>query len=222
MIRILIADPRFFMGDSIRALIDRQKDMCYIGSVANVEQLCFLIPESDVVLIYPDLEKRNFAYLLKELHQLYPNVKLIPLDLPDDPQMIVKYIEAGSVGYLLKKEGTKEVLEKIRAAADGRALISDTVAALMIDHIQSLAELSPLTFHEQKKKIALLTPRQEEVLTLVCQGLTNQEIALQLVIEEGTVKNHIHNILKKIGASKRQEAAILYQQHCSPLNTLIG
>lgn len=212
MIRILVADQRYFMGDSIRALIEKQADMCYVGSVSTVEELHCLLPECDVALIYPNFVKRNIIVLLNDLHQVFPEVKLIPLELPDKPQTIVKYVEAGSVGYLLKKEGLEDVLDKIRAAADGRALISDTVAAVMMNHIWSLANSSPLISNGRQKKVAALTRRQQEVMELVCEGLTNQEIANQLVIEQGTVKNHIHNILKKVEVSNRQEAAILYQQ----------
>lgn len=212
MIHVAIADQRFFMGDSLRTLLEKQDDMCFVGYAAEVDDLHDLLPDCDIVLIYPDFVKGNTILFLNELHQQYPNVKLIPLELPDQPSIIVKYVEAGSIGYLLKKEGTEDMLEKIRAAAEGRALVSDKVTAVLMNHIFSLANSKAMISDEQKKKMAVLTSRQQQVMELICEGLTNQEIANRLVIETGTVKNHIHNILKKVGASNRQEAAILYQQ----------
>lgn len=211
MIRVVIADQRTFMGDSIRTLLEKQQDMHFVGCVSKVKELHYLLPKCDVALIYPNFVEDNIILLLRELHRQYPEVKLIPLELPDKPSVIVKYVEAGSAGYLMKEEGVDDMVEKIRAAVDGRALVSDTVAAVMMNLICSLANSTPIVYDSQKERIVLLTPRQQEVMELVCDGYSNQEIARRLVIERGTVKNHIHNILKKVGASSRQEAAILYQ-----------
>jgi DNA-binding NarL/FixJ family response regulator len=211
MIRVIIADQRLFMVDSIRILIDKQKDMHFVGCASKVEELHSLLPQCDVALICPNFVSGNIYFLINELHSRYPGVKLIPLELPDKPSTILKYLEVGSVGYLLKEEGSEDVVVKIRAAMDGRALVSDKIAAEMMNRIWSLANSSTFHLNKQKDKITLLTPRQQEIIELVCQGLTNQDIARQLVIETGTVKNHIHNILKKINASNRQEAAILYE-----------
>jgi DNA-binding NarL/FixJ family response regulator len=105
------------------------------------------------------------------------------------------------------------MVQKVQAVTEGKALISPTIAALMMERAAYLAHQSTTTiFPETKQEMVNdLTSREREVLDLIGEGFTNQAIADELVIECGTVKNHVHNILKKLETSNRHQAVALYQ-----------
>jgi DNA-binding NarL/FixJ family response regulator len=99
-----------------------------------------------------------------------------------------------------------QLLQNIRAAEEDKALISPTMAAALIDHVAELAHISARPYL-QPEAYSELTARELEVLQLIDEGLTNQEISNELVIEVGTVKNHVHNILRKLDVASREDAA---------------
>jgi DNA-binding NarL/FixJ family response regulator len=129
--------------------------------------------------------------------------------LPDFQEVVLRYIEAGAAGYVLSSEPLDELLRNIRAAHSDKALVSPDVAAALIARIGELAEILPDT-PPQENVLGDLTDREHEVLALIGQGLTNQEIADRLVIELGTVKNHVHSILQKLDVDSRQDAAVYW------------
>jgi DNA-binding NarL/FixJ family response regulator len=212
-IRVLIADEMMFVCDSIRAVLKQEEDVYVIGCTSQVEQLHFLMPQCDVVLIGYNFAGAETAALIHELHTQYKQKSLIVVGIPDVPVEIVRFIESGIVGYILENDATEDLLRKFRAAIEGRALVSDEVAAIMMRHINNLATSSTGLNGKKQEQLTLLTPRQREVIKLICDGLTNREIASRLCVECGTVKNHVHNILKKIGATSRHEAAAIYQMY---------
>jgi DNA-binding NarL/FixJ family response regulator len=115
-------------------------------------------------------------------------------------------MEAGASGYILKDHSLEDLVETIRAAQDGKVFVSPQIAAAMMERLSNLAQL----FSDVENSVtgtAGLTSRELEVLGLIGQGLTNQEIAEKLVIEIGTVKNHVHSILEKLNVGSRGEAA---------------
>jgi DNA-binding NarL/FixJ family response regulator len=214
-LRVLIADQMTFVYDSIRTVLAQEEDIYIIGCASQVEQLHFLMPQCNVALIGYNFAGKQTAGLIHELHDTYEQVKLIVVGVPEVPVEIVRFVESGVVGYILENDSTKDLLCKFRAAVENRALVSDEVAAIMMKHINKLVTSPPgLNGNSKKKeKITLLTPRQREVIKLICEGLTNEEIAGELCVECGTVKNHVHHILKKIGATNRHEAAAIYQMY---------
>ena len=118
----------------------------------------------------------------------------------------MRYIEAGALGYVLRTDSVAELLHNIRAAFKENALVSPSVAAALMARIAELSEkLTDLGVDASDYEE--LTPREKEILNYIAAGLTNQEIADLLVIEVGTVKNHVHNILNKLNVHSRQDAA---------------
>ncbi|NIT57547.1 MAG: hypothetical protein GWN00_15355 [Aliifodinibius sp.] len=142
----------------------------------------------------------------------------------NQPNVILQYIEAGASGYVLQNESVEDMMEKLHAAKEEKALVSPMVAASMIDRLTQLANLDmPLAYMENKDNMIYeLTPREEEVLGLVADGCTNKEIAEELVIECGTVKNHVHNILKKLEVNSRYEAASIFQAQKRPASLAVA
>ena len=123
-----------------------------------------------------------------------------------EKQRVLRYVEAGATGYVLKDDSFEDLIETVRAARDGKVFVSPQIAAALMERLSNLARL----FSDVENSVTDptdLTSRELEVLELIGRGRTNQQIAEELVIELGTVKNHVHNILDKLNVSSRGEAA---------------
>ena len=213
MIRILLAHPSRLVCDSLRTALDDVADIYVVGCATSAEELHFLLPHGNVVLLGSELAGKTAFDLLSEIRMTHPQIKVLVLGVDDNPEHIIRYVEAGAAGYILQQESVEEMIQKLWAAREEKAIISPSVAAAMMERLSLLAHMEmPMTFvAAREKQLEELTAREEEVLELITEGYTNQEIAERLVIECGTVKNHVHNILKKLEVSSRREAASLFQ-----------
>ncbi|HEX9922374.1 MAG TPA: response regulator transcription factor, partial [Anaerolineae bacterium] len=122
----------------------------------------------------------------------------------DDDELVIEGLRAGAVGYLLKAVSTSRLLEAIRTVARGESILEPSVAAKVVAEFARLANQAPRTQALESP----LSERKIEVLRLVAKGATNREIAATLFIAEGTVRNHLTNILGKLGVSDRTQAAV--------------
>lgn len=218
MIRVVLAHPSHLVCDSLRTALDREEGVYLVGSATTKEELYFLLPHSNLVLLSTELEDEDALYILQYIRKNNPGIKVLVLGITERPEMILRYIEAGASGYILQNESIEEMVEKLQAANEEKALVSPTVAAFMMERLTHLANLeTPLAYIEARDTlIDELTSREEEVLGLVAEGCTNKEIAGKLIIECGTVKNHVHNILKKLEVNSRHEAASIFQMQKQP------
>ena len=213
MIRILIAHPSRLVCDSLRGVLDKESDVCVTGCASNIEELNFLLPHANMVLLAAELGKDNICDILHDVHLTHPQVKVLVVGVEDNPQTILNYIEAGAAGWISPNESMEDMVRKVIAAQEKKAFVSPAVAALMIERIAQLSRQPGSGIFNQSKfeLVDTLTPRECEVLDLIGNGYTNRDIAKELVIECGTVKNHVHNILRKLEASNRHEAVALYR-----------
>lgn len=217
MIRILLAHPSRLVCDSLRTALDNEKDVYVVGCATTVEALHFLLPHGNVVLLGTEMENTSATAILDDIRMTHPQIKVLVIGVDESPESILRYIEAGASGYILQNESMKELVEKLQAAHEEKAIISPAMAAALMQRVSRLANLEkPLSYIEAREsQLNELTSREEDILELINEGLTNQEIADKLFIECGTVKNHVHNILKKLEVNNRHEAASLFtmQQH---------
>jgi DNA-binding NarL/FixJ family response regulator len=213
MIRVVLGHPSRLICDSLRSALDSEEGIHLVGSVTTGEELQFLLPHANLVLLGTELEKSETLNILEDLRHSHPKIKVLILGVDDRPNIILQYIEAGASGYILQNESVEEMVTKLQAAHDEKALVSPTIAAVMMERLAHLANLdAPMRFVETRDTLFnALTSREKEVLGLVADGYTNQEIANKLIIECGTVKNHVHNILKKLEVNSRYEAASIFQ-----------
>ncbi len=218
MIRILLAHPSRLVSDSLRTVLDNEEDVYVVGCATTAEELRFLLPHSNVVLLGTELEDANAFDMLEEMRMTYPQTKVLVLGVDERPEQIIHYVEAGAAGYILQNESVEDMMHKLEAAEEEKAIISPVVAAAVMERLTRLANMeTPYAFVEAREtQLDELTPREQEVLDLVTEGCTNQEIADKLVIECGTVKNHVHNILNKLEVNNRHEAASIFQMHQQP------
>jgi DNA-binding NarL/FixJ family response regulator len=134
------------------------------------------------------------------------DTKVLALGLTEEKKRVLRYVEAGAAGYVLKDDSLEDLVKTVRAVQDDEVPVSPKIASAMMERLSDLAQM----FSDIENSVtdeAGLTSRELEVLELIGDNLTNQQIAEQLVIEVGTVKNHVHSILEKLNVSSRGEAA---------------
>jgi two-component system, NarL family, nitrate/nitrite response regulator NarL len=208
-IKVLLVIEAPLIGNIFVSVLDDQADMRAAGCVASVsDALTFLrAHQVQVAVVSVGLPDRGALELIRSLAVQAPGTKVLALGLSeDDPSQTLRYIEAGAVGYILKDSSLDEFLAAIRLADRGEAHVSTKMAGAMMERLSRLARMFAGAEQRMDGDVRL-TARELEVLQCISQGLTNQEIAARLVVEVGTVKNHVHNILEKLNVSSRDEAA---------------
>ncbi|HRW48642.1 MAG TPA: response regulator transcription factor [Caldilinea sp.] len=218
MIRILIAERIRLTRDLIGSALEGEPDLAIVGMVSTPEQVLDTLGtiDCDLILVGAAPPNTDALGLVQSIRRLNDNLHIIVMGLPEIPAVILPYIEAGASGFVLRTDSVPELLQAIRSAAEDKALITPEIAALLMDKVARLSEkLAELSL--DALDVEELTDREREVLDLVAAGRTNQEIADALVIEIGTVKNHVHNILTKLKVHSRRDAgayrSLLNQPH---------
>lgn len=209
MLRILIVDKPSVSYRSLRNQLP-QAEMRVVSVVSTAEEARLHLRHSDVVLVGSDLPQA--AALVSEIAAEHPRLKVLVAGVEEPAEQILRYVEAGAAGYLMREESAESTRQKIEAAAEGEALVSPRVAASLISHVAALSNetLAPVGHSLGQIQCKELTRRQREVLGLIREEMTNQQIANRLHIEVGTVKNHVHHILQKLDVHDRYEAAAAY------------
>ncbi len=211
-IRILLADDQQLMREGLRVLLDLIPDIRVVGEAGDgteaVERARQMRP--DVVLMDVRMPGLDGVTATRRLHEACPEVKVIILTTFDDDEYVFEGLRAGAVGYLLKDVPSEQLVEAIRAAARGEAFIQPSVARKVV------AEFARLTEREHRRReqplVEPLSARELEVLALVAEGLSNREIGERLFITPGTVKNHVSNVLAKLGVRDRTQAVLQAQE----------
>ena len=211
-IRVLLADDQQLMREGLRVLLDLIPDIRVVGEAGDgveaVERTRQLRP--DVVLMDVRMPVLDGVAATRRLHDASPEVKVIILTTFDDDEYVFEGLRAGAVGYLLKDVPSEQLANAIRAAARGEAFIQPSVARKVV------AEFARLTEREHRRReqplAEPLSVRELEVLALMAEGLSNREIGERLFIAEGTVKNHVSNVLAKLGVRDRTQAVLQAQE----------
>lgn len=207
-IKLLLVDDQQLMLDGLRTLLELEPDFQVVGMVGNGQEALDLYLEvsPDVVLMDVRMPVMDGVESTRRLLARDSQVKVIILTTFDNDEYIFEGLRAGALGYLLKDVSGQELAEAIRIVAKGGALIEPSVARKVVAEFSRLE--APTTQRETRLKESL-TERELEVLQHLAQGLTNKEIAAQVYLAEGTVKNYVTSILQKTGARDRTQAALL-------------
>lgn len=209
MIRVFVVDRLRVICDVLAAALAGQPGLQVAGFAPGLDETVAALPDAacDVLLLSANLPDGAALQLTEHLRHELPGVQVLVFGMADSQPAILRYIEAGVAGYALADESFVELVEHIVAVHNQQALVAPEVAAVLMDRIADLsAKLSNVGIRPGHYEE--LTEREREILELVAQGLSNQEIAEQLVIGLGTVKNHVHNIFEKLHVNNRQDAAI--------------
>jgi DNA-binding NarL/FixJ family response regulator len=212
MIRLLIVDSDRLTSHLLASALHNQADMKVIDWANDSETALGKSALKDIALVSASLPEGTALELTRQLKNT--GVRVVVTGLVESESLIIAFIEAGAAGYLLLDSSAEELVSTIRAVNRGEALISPRIGKRLVERMNELAAWSK---HLPGESPAAdngtrppLTEREMAVLALVAEGLTNPEIARSLVIELGTVKNHVHNILKKLEVSSRAQAARFY------------
>jgi DNA-binding NarL/FixJ family response regulator len=206
-IRLLIVDDQRLMRDGLRTLMELEPDLEVAGEAEDgltaLEQYAALQP--DVVLMDIRMPRLDGVEATRRLRQRYPEARVIILTTFDDDALVFDGLRAGALGYLLKDVSGQELAEAIRKVASGGALIEPSVARKVL---AEFARLAPAARPVQEQLVEPLSERELEILKLLAQGANNRQIASQLFLAEGTVKNYISAILDKLAVEDRTQAAL--------------
>lgn len=210
MIRVLVVHETQLISSIIANVLDEEPDIQVVGHCANYEETLHTLEHQgcEIVLVAANLPENGALRLTEAINEQDGKTKVLVIGLPDSKNAILQYVAAGASGYVLQEVATERLLAHVRAAHEDKAIVSPDVAAALMEHISKLAQLSSQS-DINPSAYAELTPREREVLDLIGEDYSNRQIAESLVIEVGTVKNHVHSILKKLDVSNRHEAASL-------------
>lgn len=200
-IRVLIAEDQTLMRQGLKTILDLEDGFEVVGLASDgseaVERALALQP--DVVLMDVQMPHVNGVAATAQLSAQLPATRVVILTTFDNDDYVFDGMKAGARGYLLKDTPANELLATIRRVHDGESIIQPSIATRLI------AEFSRRTVPETQEEA--LSERELDVLRLLTEGLSNREIAQQLVLAEGTIKNHVSTILDKLHAANRTQAA---------------
>jgi DNA-binding NarL/FixJ family response regulator len=206
-IRILLVDDQPLFREGLRTLLSVHSDFEVVGEAGNGEEALKLARSllPSVVLMDLQMPVLDGVAATRRLKAEQPESRVIVLTTFDDDEMVFDGLRAGALGYLLKDAPSEKLGEAIRLAARGESFLQPSVAAKVV------AEFARLTSKPAMNAKALIEPlsdRELEILRLIADGASNREIAETLFLAEGTVKNHVTNILGKLGVRDRTQAAL--------------
>lgn len=210
-LKLIIAEDEPVARQAMARLFDLETDIKVVGEAGNGEEAIELARRTlpDVILMDIRMPKLDGIRATQAIKQEMPNVAIVILTIYDDDANVFQAIKSGAIGYILKDSPIDETLKAVRAAYRGEGIMHPAIAARVMKefarvHNQRTADM---------EVFADLTDREREVLKLVASAKTNKEIAEELFISEKTVKNHISNILFKLQANDRTEAALYAAKH---------
>ncbi|MCA9916640.1 MAG: response regulator transcription factor [Anaerolineales bacterium] len=210
-VHVLIVNQAAFTCNLLTIVLRDEPDIKVVGSVTAVDEAIALADDCDIMLVDAELPNDGALTLSMQVGRKRPNTHVLITGVGKSPKTILKYIEAGASGYILKEFSVESLVEQIRAVPEGKVFADPEMVAQLIERLSELADACGNQENLQKG-LEALSPREVEVLDLLSEGKSNAELASKLHIEVGTVKNHVHSILKKLGVANRRQAAKLYEQ----------
>ncbi len=211
---VLIVDDQRLVREGIASLLEIQEGVTVVGTAVDGQQAITLAQElcPDVILMDVRMPIMDGVTATIQIRQKLPDCQVLMLTTFDDEEYIVKSLQAGASGYLLKDIPAADLAQAVRLTHAGIYQLDPSVAGKLVGALQKGGR-------EREKETAVspiehdLTGRELEVLRLIATGATNREIADKLVVSEGTVKNHVSSILSALGLRDRTQAALYAHEH---------
>jgi len=201
-VRVLIADDHAVVREGLRTLIGSEEGLVLVGEASDGAEALIKAQslKPDVILMDLVMPRKGGIDAIREIKQDMPEAKILVLTSFAEKDKVFPAIKAGALGYLLKDTSPAQLLQAIYDVHAGKAPLQPSIALKVIGEIQEPSETTPPEHS--------LTEREVTVLKLVARGLTNQEIADELMISEWTVRTHVSNILEKLHVANRTQATL--------------
>jgi DNA-binding NarL/FixJ family response regulator len=227
-IRVLIVDDQTLVREGFRKLLELESDFEVVDTASNgeaaiaaVERLHQAGSSPDVILMDIRMPRMDGIEATRAIKERWDESRIVILTTFDDIELIRAGLAAGALGYLLKDVTSEQLASTVRAAANGEALLQPDIASKVFSTLlstppsmsASASAKSANTSSDSMAYVENLTEREREILTLVAKGASNRQIGELLFITEGTVKNHMSNILSKLGLRDRTQAALYAREH---------
>ena len=203
-IRVMIVDDHLMVRDGLKVFLSVYDDIKVVGEAQDGEQALLLCShfQPDVILMDILMPNMDGPTATQRIRADYPSIQVIALTSFIEEDLVQKAIQSGAIGYLLKDVHSDNLARAIRDAHSGHATIDSSAAQLLVKTARRPLPLG----HD-------LTNREREILVFIVAGKTNKEIAERFTLSIGTVRFHVSNVLSKLGASNRTEAASLALHH---------
>ncbi|BBD60502.1 two-component response regulator [Nostoc sp. HK-01] len=217
MIRVLLVDDQNLIRQGLKELLKLEPDLEIVGEAENGAVAVDLVAklQPDVVLMDIRMPIMDGVAATQEIHQNFGNIKILVLTTFDDDEYVSAALQHGAMGYLLKDTPSEELAAAIRAVHKGYTQLGPGIVKKLLNQFPSG---SSTPSEPVPPSLTELTPREKEVLKLIATGASNREIAQELYISEGTVKNHVTNILNRLSLRDRTQAAIIANTFLAYLN----
>jgi two-component system response regulator DegU len=206
-IRVLLADDHAILREGLASLIEKQPDILVVGEAEDgsecLEKTSALIP--DVVVLDIKLPGMSGIEVCKQLKTSHPLIKVIMLSMYEDYEYVNQALQAGADGYLLKKVASSELVSAVRKAYQGEKTFSPQVLDMIVASVRE--EVAPAA---KSSPIDMLTSREQEVLSLMSEGMSNKQIAARLFVSPKTVEKVISGIYRKLDVNSRTAAVRLF------------
>ena len=211
VIRVVLADDQALFREGLRTLLSTRPELEVIGEAANGQEAVALVArlQPDVVLMDLQMPVMDGIRATAHIRQHWPAIPILALTTFDDDANLFGALRAGAAGYLLKDVSSETLMSAITAAARGEAFLQSTVTGRVV---AAFARLMESGGPRAEALVLPLSPREREILSLLGTGASNKEIADRLCLAEGTVKNHVTNILTKLDVRDRTQAALRARQ----------
>lgn len=208
MIRVLLVDDQELVRTGFRLILDFESDIAVVGEAADGRECLRLVAEEqpDVVLMDIRMPALDGIATTQRLAAAGSTARVLILTTFDLDDYVYAALQAGASGYLVKDAPRAQLVDAVRAVARGDALLAPTIIRRMIDRFVQLPPPGDLALPEQ---VRLLSDRERQVLTMLARGLSNAEIAHELVVSDATVKTHVARLLSKLAVRDRIQAIVL-------------
>ena len=198
-VRVFLLDDHEIVRRGVVAVIDAEPDMEVVGEAGTVAEALEVVQgcSPDVAVLDIRLGEGSGVEVCRDIRSQYPDVKCLMLTSFEDDQALVEASLAGAAGYVLKQVQGGDLLEAIRMVADGRVLLDRATTRLALRRLRESGEAT----------VGELPPQERRVFELIGDGLSNREIAEELILAEKTIKNYVTSLLQRLGMQRRTEAA---------------
>lgn len=201
-VKVMIADDHAMIREGIRKLLEFSGEITVIAEASDGEECLSMLKEEkpEILLLDINMPRKNGIEVLKEITAKKDKIKVLMLTVHNEAEYLVKAVDIGVDGYILKDSESSELIKAIKVILSGESYIQPSLIPTLNSKL--------INRDIDKEKIEKLTKREMEILINVANGMFNKEIAVNLNISERTVKNHISNIFKKIKVADRTQAAV--------------